>query len=261
MKKLVITCIVLALIFLSCVIFLTRNKVYPDPYVPIEYNGKTFISMTTIPERLLNPWFEKNLEKTINMLDKNQILIINIPHISTKGEKYIIPESIKNMQGEKFIINRPKKDEGPITKLLPTLRKDTIKDTDVIIIIDDDIVYRRNVFNLLVNSVEKNPDKISTMCYKNIEGYKGFAFKKKVLKGILKMNIPKSCKRIDDDVIEYYTKKNNIGIVVVFYRKDNKWTCSMNKQDTGTHPDWAELINDNRVKIRKKCLQDLNQYS
>ena len=52
MKRLALTCIVLSLILVACVIFLTRNKVYPDPYVPIEYNGKTFISMTTIPERL-----------------------------------------------------------------------------------------------------------------------------------------------------------------------------------------------------------------
>ena len=109
MKKLVITCIVLALIFLSCVIFLTRNKVYSDPYVPIKYNGKTFISMTTIPERLLNPWFEKNLEKTINMLDKNQILIINIPYISSKGEKYVIPESIKNIMGRSSLLINQKR--------------------------------------------------------------------------------------------------------------------------------------------------------
>ena len=260
MKRLALTCIVLSLILVSCIIFLTRNKVYPDPYVPIEYNGKTFISMTTIPERLLNPWFEKNLRNTINMLDKNQILIINIPYISTKGEKYVIPESIKNIQGEKFIINRPKKDEGPITKLLPTLRKDTVKDTDIIIIVDDDIVYRRNVFNLLVNSVEKNPDKISTMCNKNIEGFKGFGFKKKVLKGILKMNIPESCRRIDDDVIQYYIRKNNIGVVSVRYRKDLWWFCSTdtNPNGEGAHPKWTELRSDNRMKIRKKCMKDLN---
>ena len=260
MKRLALTCIVLSLILVACVIFLTRNKVYPDPYVPIEYNGKTFISMTTIPERLLNPWFEKNLRNTINMLDKNQILIINIPYISSKGEKYVIPESIKNIQGEKFIINRPKKDEGPITKLLPTLRKDTVKDTDIIIIVDDDIVYRRNVFNLLVNSVDKNPDKISTMCNKNIEGFAGFGFKKKVLKGILNMNIPESCKRIDDDVIEYYAKKNKIRVVGVSYGKDYSWKCSteINPNGEGAHPDWAELRNDDRTKIRKKCLKDLN---
>ena len=98
------------------------------------------------------------------------------------------------------------------------------------------------------------------MCNKNIEGFAGFGFKKKVLKGILNMNIPESCKRIDDDVIEYYAKKNKIRVVGVSYGKDYSWKCSteINPNGEGAHPDWAELRNDDRTKIRKKCLKDLN---
>ena len=85
---------------------------------------------------------------------------------------------------------------------MPSLRNKNIPDDNPLIIIDDDITYKENIFNLLKNSIINNKDKISSMCYGDIEGYKGFGFIKKKLKGILNINIPNECIRIDDFIIQ-----------------------------------------------------------
>ena len=223
----------------------------------VRYSIKTYISITTIPERLINEWFLTNLMKTISLLSYNQTLILNVPIISLEGEKYIIPEPVNNLQGPKFIINRCEKDEGPITKLLPTLRNAIIKDDDIIIVLDDDIVYRKNVFKLLENGVINKNTHISVMCNKNIEGFKGFAFVKKLLKGILNINIPKSCIRIDDDVISWYSKEKGIETNTIIYKNNSHGFCSMHRDKTDTHPKWDELHKDNRKPMVIKCIKDI----
>ena len=218
---------------------------------------KTYISITTIPERLINEWFFTNLKRTLSLLADNQILILNVPQISLKGEKYIIPDNVNNLQGPRFIINKCGKDEGPITKLLPSLRNTKIKDDDILMVFDDDIVYRKNVFKLLENSVLDKNTYVTVMCNQNIEGFKGFAFFKKLLKGILNISIPKSCIRIDDDVINWYAKEKGIKIHIIPYKGDNNSYCSMHKDRTGTHPTWDELNRDNRTPMIVKCIKDI----
>ena len=171
---------------------------------------KTFVTMTTIPSRLQDPWFYKNLQRTLS-LPGNFVIILNIPYVSMKNVPYIIPDHIDKLQresGHKFIINRCK-DEGPITKLLPTLRNPVIPDNAPIIVVDDDIVYKEHIFSVLSTSIQKYPKKVSSMCNDNgpgIEGFKGFGFIKKTLEGLADIQIPTSCIRIDDDVINAYIK-------------------------------------------------------
>jgi len=237
------------------IIFNTR---YND--FPWKKQIKTYVSMTTIPERLKNEWFFNNLKRSLSILKNNQILILNIPDISLKGEKYIIPDNLKSLESTNFIINHCGKDEGPITKVLPSLRYDKIKDNDNIIVCDDDIVYKEKVFDFLEESVNKNPEKVSQMCSDNIFGFQSFAFKKKVLKDILDIKIPESCIRIDDDVINSYVTNRKISIVKVSYENnDIGFSCSFNQKDTDTHPNWKELNKeDDRPPMVKQCLNDIN---
>jgi mannosyltransferase OCH1-like enzyme len=232
------------------------EKIFNTRYKDFPWKPKTYISMTTIPERLINEWFLNNLKRHINLLSDNQTLILNLPTESLKGHKYIIPDNVNDLQGDKFIINICEKDEGPITKLLPTLRNNLVRDIDTIIICDDDIVYKENTFNLLENNVIKNKNKIITICNKNIEGFKGFAFQKKILKGILDISIPLSCVRIDDDVISWYVKHNNIQVYIINKNLLDPM-CSLYKDSTDTHPSWDELNKDNRKPMVKKCIEDL----
>ncbi len=242
-------------------VFNTRYKDFPWKSQSIEnyvHSQKTYISMTTMPERLKDDWFLNNLKRTIGLLENNQILIINMPKVSLKGEQYIIPDVMNAMQGKNFIIHHCEKDEGPITKLLPSLRNKEIKDDDIIIICDDDIVFREDVFKLLEKSVVDTKNSFASMCTPGPQGYKGFAFIKKTLKSLLNVKIPESCQRLDDDVIEWYMNKNNMHNIVVSYKGNNDWHCSMYKEETDTHPKWSELISDDREPMIKKCLKDLN---
>lgn len=222
-------------------------------------NDKTYISMTTIPERLREDWFYNNLVRTMG-LPGNNIIVINIPYVSLKGIPYEIPQKILDLQKKNLVINRCT-DEGPITKLLPTLRNNDIPDDAPIIVCDDDIVYKENVFLILGNAVRKFPDHVSTMCriVDNItEGFKGFGFVKKNFTDILDVHIPESCIRIDDDVINNYVVKKDMKVYVIPYGSDNKWHCSFFKDELNNHPDWPELQFDDRGPMKKKCLADIN---
>ena len=106
---------------------------------------KSYISLTTIPSRLSNPWFENNLHRLLKIAGDSQV-ILNIPYKSLKGEEYYIPPSIKSLQGPNFLINRCEKDLGPITKLIPILELDNIPDNAIIMVCDDDIKYKKNSF-------------------------------------------------------------------------------------------------------------------
>lgn len=74
------------------------------------------------------------------------------------------------------------KDLGPIMKIVPTLLREQEPDT-VIFYGDDDHRYTPNLLNKLVDSVHKNPDKVSTGLIHNyygpqIAGHAGVAFRR-----------------------------------------------------------------------------------
>ena len=109
-----------------------------------------------------------------------------------------------------------------------------------------------------------HPTKISSMCNKNIEGFAGYAFLKRTLKGLEDVLIPKTCIRIDDFVVSTYIDHFNIGKVSVPYQNIKHNYCSMNIQKTIKHPPWRELCKgeeekkEKRKNMKKKCLLDLN---
>ena len=270
--------ILLLVLFIALVLFFIRMfqtnwniiKIFDFSYQPYQRdydlyqkainvnNTKTaYVSMTTLPERLQDEWFYNNLKRNLS-LSGNFIIVLNVPHVSLKGIEYVIPDRIRKLEGDKFVIHRCD-DEGPITKLLPTLRNTNIPDNSPIIIVDDDIVYRQNIFRVLNSGIHKYPSKVMSMCNDNnpIEGFKGFGFIKQTLKGLLGVDIPKSCIRIDDDVISTYIKHNNISVVVLPYDGETSSFCSMERGETDTHPEWGELGSDNRSPMQKQCVNEL----
>ena len=225
-----------------------------------------YISMTTIPERLKTIWWYNNLKRNMSFLKHNYIIIVNIPKYSLNGEKYIIPDNVIKLQKDnpdKLIINIVNKDEGPITKLLPTLRNDNIKDSDTIIICDDDFYYKPKVFELIEKGVNSFSDKISMMCKLPFHGYLGSGFKKKILKNILKFDYPKSCIKVDDEIIRFYINNNNIKYNTILYDDckitDNIHFCSILTEESKNRPKWYELNKDNRIGHTLNCKNDLNK--
>jgi hypothetical protein len=214
-----------------------------------------WITLTTIPERLKDPWMRRNLIRTIGMAKNiNATILLQVPKESLKGIKYLIPENVKSLQSPYFKISHCKKDEGPITKILPALRDGNIKPNDIIIVCDDDITYKKDTFDLLVKSVNNHSNAVSIMCNDNLEGFGGFAFQKHILQDLLRINIPHSCLRIDDDVISEYINMRNIKKVVA---KSGKWSCSMDQKEPDTHSKWEELNSDHRKPLVMKCLKEM----
>ena len=230
---------------------------------------KTVVSLTTLPERLVHTSFLDKclLLKEACSHDKNCSIQINIPFYTMKSAPYVIPTSIQALQSDKFHIYRDILDLGPITKLMGALKNPEIDEESYIIIVDDDIAYKKDFVKLLQNSFDKNPGRhIHCMCYATIEGFKGFGFQKKILMKMVDMTIPKECIRIDDDYIKMVSEKLKISVVSVPYYGDTSWYCSFNldihnKEDKTIQ--WDRLKYDDRTKITPKCKNefDMNTVS
>ena len=252
----IIGIIVIVIIVIVCFFM---NKKYENIY----------LTMTTIPERLIHPWFYENLKHTLNLNGEFKILL-NIPYkFKSTSEDYIIPQNVIDLQKNNLIINRVNEDYGPITKLFGALLNDNIPDNSPLLVCDDDIHYSEDFVKLIYDEYLKDDTKIYTYCIPTIEGFKGFMFKKSLLKPILKINRPESCFRIDDNLIQLFVKNNNINVKTVSYHGEEKkysdyrkGFCSfdINIHDNKT-PKWRELKNDNRNLLSKQCIKDFYELN
>ena len=112
-------------------------------------------TMTTLPNR-----FDKISKVIMYILRQTvplDILYINIPQKTRKGEKYIIPYNfLDKFDGfyTKVKINRCGLDLGPLTKLVPVLFLENNPKT-LIFTFDDDIVVSKNVVKILKKKIKK----------------------------------------------------------------------------------------------------------
>ena len=229
-------------------------------YTKVE-ESNIYVSLTTIPERLRNPWFYNNLKHLMN-LNGNYKVILNVPyHFKRNGEEYIIPENVKDLEKDNLIINRVETDYGPLTKLYGTLLNNSIPDDSAILICDDDLVYNKDFITTIHNIYKIDKNKLYTYCYNTIEGFQGYMIQKSIIKPMLNFKRPDSCFRIDDNFIQESVKKLNIEIVPVSYNGDTSWTCSVDMNKSNTHPEWSELRSDHRPPMIQKCVNDFNSIN
>tara|TARA_R110001592_G_scaffold357091_1_gene659806 strand:- start:1036 stop:1824 length:789 start_codon:yes stop_codon:yes gene_type:complete len=88
----------------------------------------------------------------------NYEIHINIPHnYKRTGEEYIIPEWLNLITDSRLKIFRTE-DCGSITKLLPTLNRTSITDDTTIIVVDDDIVYHKDLIKEHIKNRKTWPD-------------------------------------------------------------------------------------------------------
>lgn len=106
--------------------------------------NRVVVTLSTIPDRihLLGPTIASILDQSY-LPDE---ICINIPMLSRKGHEYVIPKWLSRLKSIK--IHRVEKDEGPGTKLLPTLRRESTGTK--IIVIDDDNIYHSRVIETLL---------------------------------------------------------------------------------------------------------------
>lgn len=129
--------------------------------------NKVIVTLTTIPTRLntsedFEQGIKSNLLSLINQSYEDYEIHFNIPsNLKLTGEKYIIPEWVKTLSIEnpKFKIYEGLEDLGPSTKLIPTIQR-LDNPEDIIIVVDDDLVYHEDLVKEQVLNQSKFPESI-----------------------------------------------------------------------------------------------------
>lgn len=203
---------------------------------------KVHISLTTSPLRL------RKILAVLATLDLTYVENINVvlPYKYGRNQESYNKDDITTISKfPKVRIVRTDKDYGPITKMLPVIRK--INDPQAIIIsIDDDIGYPLGMVNeFLYNKIDKYPDAVIESSdegqdFRNnisnfkrifprkvkpkkpfvdmVEGWLGVAYSKKLVNDeeMEKIaNLSKECLLSDDLAISYILAKHNVPIVKI----------------------------------------------
>ena len=105
------------------------------------------VSLTTIPSRLEKGLTTKSIQSILEQTSKPDLIILNIPEVSRKGDPYNkrMAEYVASLD-ESIKLHWVPEDYGPITKLMGTLEyieENTIDRNSKIILIDDDCIYNK----------------------------------------------------------------------------------------------------------------------
>ena len=219
-------------------------------------NPKIYLTMTTLPERLKSNFF---LKVYLSLKRQNIPFYRLIINLSVKQFKYTVPLYLIN--DPQIIINETDIC-GPCAKLLGSI--DIIPDNSVVIVLDDDIIVRKNFIGTLYKSYLLNPNKVSSNTiiqrprFKEVMGFSGYIFNINKLKNIKYFypSMPKCCFKIDDTWISWCIRK--LGVEVVKSIVPDAWNQTLNMTHTKLHPKWYELNkNTDRDNLTKQALKIL----
>ncbi len=120
--------------------------------LPRASSQRTVITLSTIPDRIqyLKPVLSSLLDQTVRVDE----ICLNLPHISRKGLRYKIPKWLSALTWVK--IHRCELDQGPATKLLPTLKREQENRSmnTRIIVVDDDNIYNNKMIEKILQRFE-----------------------------------------------------------------------------------------------------------
>jgi hypothetical protein len=209
-----------------------------------------YISLTTIPDRL-RQWnlIEENLNSLLHQkTDKEYKVIFSIP------EHYEIPYDLLKFvdHNSKLSINRKIPDYGSITKIIGVLEY-TDDPNDIIIACDDDYVYHEDMLEYHLKKLNEYPNHV--ICFKGEEGidkrtwnengerkfvfrrwsilwptdkdrylqipyhHYSVSYKRKYFKDDFNEKLWE-ISNIDDLIMSYYLKKNEIWTICVKWDKE-----------------------------------------
>ncbi len=214
--------------------------------------GRTYISMTVMPERLLSEFFRSVITHLKNQTAAFDKIVVNIPDVYRRtNTAYQIPQWLE--RETRVIINRCY-DLGPATKLLGVY--DKLQDDDTVCIVDDDIIYQPTMLESLLAGLKLHPNAlISTTLDQQHSptGYSGYIFKKRSLQ-ITERDLDllmQHCYCVDDTWLGKIARRKGVPI----FGLSTNWLASMNRSLTDTHPQWYELGKDtNRQEAIQTCL-------
>jgi hypothetical protein len=243
----------------------------------VKSTRKVIISLTTIPQRINK--LRGTLASLLSQSHRVDEIYINIPPISLKGVKYVIPKWLSKLNNVK--INLCDKDYGPATKLLPSLIKEDKK--TIIIIVDDDIIYgfkmvethvrqfyQRNckdaltIFGWMVDKNSNSLRKFSKFKqYLHVSkvdllgGYSSFVVTPKMFPPDIfdYEQAPKECIWVDDIWISGWLAVNNVNIYCLGYSYNNIPISNVNNSDSSMALSSTKNLSSNNENITVKWFQ------
>jgi hypothetical protein len=173
------------------------------------YPRECFLCLTTVPDRITSPGFVSRL-RGLASLPSHQGLVLSVPWVFKKtGEAYTVPSGFAEIP--KLLVYRCE-DEGPGTKALAPLRNEEIPGSSALMFCDDDTFYHEKTFELLADAVSTNPYEAHSICSGDIRGYLGFGAVKELLMPLLSLDVPESCRTVDDTFFEESLAQLGIGV-------------------------------------------------
>jgi hypothetical protein len=146
------------------------------------------------------------------------------------------------------------KDYGPITKVLGPLYNPEIPRSSALLICDDDVQYLPDCVKIAAAHFAQDATRVYTFCGNGVQGFRGFVVQKQLCEKIPD-NMPVSCRRIDDDLLDLHFKDRATPIA---YHTNKSWLCSIDGSDWGDHHTNKKtaLRNDNRPPMVAQCRRD-----
>ena len=210
----------------------------------------TYVSMTTLPERLRSDYF-RTVVDTI-LLQPVDKLVLNIPMVCHRTrEEYVVPDWVD--AHDKILVNRCE-DLGPVTKVLGSAGM--IPKGAIVVVVDDDIIYKDFMVQGLVSSVQEDEVRCWNtwrddswgvdFCFPG--GYSGCAMTEAVHRQLCEFAEPvEECFSSDDHWLGWVYNQRNISLQSV--NDSLAWNHSLSS--LYDHPKWFELRLD-----RSKLVQE-----
>ena len=124
--------------------------------LPIDKNKpKLIVSLTSFPYRI--PTLHMTIESILNQTHKPNFIILQLAEDEFPNKEEDLPENLLKLRQFGLKIQWNKVNYKPYNKLIPTLKE---YPNDIIITVDDDLIYDKDMVKRLWNSYLKNPNYI-----------------------------------------------------------------------------------------------------
>lgn len=250
-------------------------------------NEHIVVSLTTTPYRI------SSMREVIDFVLAEEIplktVYVNIPHLFKRDNlAYVIPSWLQNYP--KVTILRTE-DYGPGTKILGTLAQAHLPPKTIIITVDDDIKYPKNILLHLAYQAKKNPqhavgfsgmmphynkrgqiitDSLSGIGLKAnkqngahvsiLEGFAGIAYRPEFFKpSVFEIeDAPRECKNSDDVFLSYHLAMNNIPRQVIRNKYMNLEKIAWNPS-VGLNQDALHQLHPKPAERHRICVAYLKE--
>jgi len=119
-----------------------------------------YISLSTIPSRI--PRLNEVIDSLVNQTVKPRKIFVNIPKFYDRFQIDYVAPNLSKYDSNVVVLNVVDTDYGPATKFLPIINMIDVHEDDMVIIVDDDILYDKNMCANLIKDSYKNPDSVIT---------------------------------------------------------------------------------------------------